>query len=106
MPPLQKPNEETNCIHVNSDHPPSIVKEISRSIEKRLSILSSAKNIFQESAIYYEKYLKNSGYKSKLQYQQPKENNQNKRKEKVTLFGSIHHTASPLKAISGEYSSN
>ena len=29
-----------------------------------------------------------------------------KRKENVTLFGSIHHTASQLKPISGEYSSN
>ena len=28
----KKPNEETNYIHVNSDHPPSIIKEISRSI--------------------------------------------------------------------------
>ena len=29
-----------------------------------------------------------------------------KRKENVKLFGSIHPTASPLKPISGEYSSN
>ena len=28
-----------------------------------------------------------------------------KRKENLTLFGSIHHTATPLKPISGEYSS-
>ena len=68
--------------------------------------LSSSKKIFQESAIFYEKYLKNSGYKTKLQYQQPKENNQNKNKRKRllkrrTLFGSIHHTASPWKPISG-----
>ena len=76
--PYRKPNEETNYIHISSDHPPSIIKEIPRSIEKRLSILSSSKDIFQESAIYYEKCLKNSGYKTKLQYQQPKENNQNK----------------------------
>ena len=30
-----------------------------------------------ESAICYEDFLKNSGYKTKLQYQQPKKNNQN-----------------------------
>ena len=64
--------------------------------------MSSAEDIFQESAIYYEKCLKSSGYKTKLQYQQPKEN-KTKRKENVTLFGSIHHTASPLKPISREY---
>ena len=26
--PYRKPNEETNYIHINSDHPPSIIKEI------------------------------------------------------------------------------
>ena len=57
--PYRKPNEETDYIHIISDHPPSIIKEIPRSIEKRLSILSSSKDIFQESAIYYEKCLKN-----------------------------------------------
>ena len=48
--------------------------------------MSSSKDIFQESAIYYEKYLKNSGYKTKLQYQQPKENNQNKKKRKRNII--------------------
>ena len=66
--PYRKPNGETNYIHINLDHPPSIIKETPRSIEKRLSILSSSKDIFQESVIYYEKCLKNSGYKTKLQH--------------------------------------
>ena len=104
--PYRKRNEETNYIQVNSDHPPSIIKEIPRSIEKRLSTFSSSKNIFQESAVYYEKCLKSSGYKIKLQYQQPKETIKAKRKENVILFGSIHHTASQLKPISRQYSSN
>ena len=82
----RKLKEETNYIHINSDHPPSIIEEIPRSIEKRLSILSSSKDIFQESAIYYEKCLKISGYKTKLQYQQPKENNQNKKKRKRNII--------------------
>ena len=73
-------------MHVNSDHLPSIIKEILQSIEKRLSILSSSKNNFQESVIYYEKCLKNSGHKTKLPYKQPKENNQNKRKSKHNII--------------------
>ena len=52
--PYKKPNQETNYIHIDSDHPPSIIKQIPRSVEKRLSILSSSKDISQESAIYYE----------------------------------------------------
>ena len=38
--PYKKLNEETNYIHVNFDHPPSILKQLSMSIEKRLSSLS------------------------------------------------------------------
>ena len=37
--PYRKPNEETNYIHINSDHPPSIIKDIPWSIEKRLNFV-------------------------------------------------------------------
>ena len=61
--PCKKPNEETNYIHVNSDHPPSILKQLPKSIEKRLSSLSSSK----ETAPYYERYLSNYGIQSKAE---------------------------------------
>ena len=48
--PYKKPNEETNYIHVNSDHPPFYLKQLPKSIEKRLSSLSSSKEIFEETA--------------------------------------------------------
>ena len=41
--PYKKPNEETNYILVIPDHPPSILKQLPKSIEKRLSSLSSSK---------------------------------------------------------------
>ena len=62
------------------NHPPSIIKEIPQ------SILWSSEELFQNSAIYYEKCLKSSGYKTNLQYQQPKENNQNKKKRKRNII--------------------
>ena len=37
--PYRKPNAETHYIHIQSDHPPSITKQLPRSIEKRLSQL-------------------------------------------------------------------
>ena len=49
----------------------------------------SLKNIFQESAVYYEKYLRKSEYKTKLQYQQP---NQSKQKEKKTQLYLVQST--------------
>ena len=70
--PFEKPNKQTNYIQVDWHYLSSIIKEIAGSIEKRLSTLLSPKNIFQESAIYYERCLENSGYKSKLQHQQLK----------------------------------
>ena len=41
------------------------------SIEKRLSSLSSSKEIFEEAAPYYEQCLSNCGYKEKLNYCDP-----------------------------------
>ena len=37
--PYRKSNEETKYIHLNSDHPLSIIKQISQSIEKRLNFV-------------------------------------------------------------------
>ena len=48
--------------------------------------MSSSKGNFQEPVIYCEKCLKNSEYKTKLQCQQPKENNQNKKKRKRNII--------------------
>ena len=38
------------------------------SIEKQLSSLLTSKEIFGETAPYYEKYLSNCGYREKLNY--------------------------------------
>ena len=84
--PYRKPNEETNHIHINSGHPPSIIKEILRSIKKRLSILSSSKNIFQMSAIYYEKCLKLVNRKQSYNINNQMKNNQNKKKRKRNII--------------------
>ena len=48
------------------------------------SLKNKSKNNFQES--FTTKFLKTSEYKTKLKYQQPKENNQNKtkRRHKIT----------------------
>ena len=41
------------------------------SIEKRLSALSTPKEIFEETAPYYEQYLSNCGCKENLNYRDP-----------------------------------
>ena len=105
--PYRKPSQETNYIYTNSNHPPSINKEIPRSIEEKLSILSSSKKIVQESVIYYKK--------TQLQHQQPKDSNQIKKKRKRNIIWfNPPHTKSVktnigrifLKLISKHFSSN
>ena len=60
--PYRKPNDETHYIHIQSDHQPSITKQLPRSIENRLSQLSSSKDIFYQTAPYYEQRLASCGY--------------------------------------------
>ena len=64
--PSHKANQETTYIHVESDHPRQIIKKILRSIEKRLSHLSSAKEIIEKSKDHYEQRLLQCRYKEQL----------------------------------------
>ena len=91
--PYKKPNEETNYIHVNSDQPPSILKRLPKSIEKRLSSLSSSKQIFEETASYYEQQLSNCGCKEKLNYRDPTPQNlitKRKRQRIILWFNPLY----------------
>ena len=61
--PCQKPGNIIQYIH-----PPNIIKQIPKTIEKRLSQLSSNEEIFNESAPFYEDKLHQSGYQQKLKF--------------------------------------
>ena len=52
--PFCKPNNEINYIHKESNHPPSIIKQIPFSIKSRLSSLPSNEKIFYESTPIYQ----------------------------------------------------
>ena len=64
-----KTNNEITYIHKESNHPPSMLRQIPLSIESRLSKHSSNANIFKESAQIYHQALKKSGYDHQLKYQ-------------------------------------
>ena len=66
---FSKPNNEINYIHKESNHPPSIIKQVPFSIKLRLSNLSSSEKIFNESTPIYQETLKQSGCDYKLKYQ-------------------------------------
>ena len=83
--PYRKPDDETEYIHANSDHPPSIVKQLPLSVEKRLSILSSSEAIFEENKGYYQDALRRNGHSHVLKYN-PDEPRRRQRNRKITWF--------------------
>ena len=67
------------------------LKQLTKSIEKRLSETSSSKAIFDKSLKLYQDALKKSGFSNDLRYVQNKNNtnnNKRKRKRKIIWFNS------------------
>ena len=64
-----KPNDEICYIHKESNHPPSITKQLPISIETRLPKLSSNEKVFNESVPIYQEALDKYGYKHQLTFQ-------------------------------------
>ena len=67
--PYRKPNDDITYIHCQSNHPPAILKQLPVSIESRLRMISSSKEIFEESAKEYQDALERSGFDHKLTYE-------------------------------------
>ena len=66
--PYHKPDNEILYIHKDSNHPLSILNQIPKSTEKRISTLSSNETIFNESKKIYQKALEKSSYQQTLKY--------------------------------------
>lgn len=69
--PFRKEDDETEYVHAESDHPPTIIRQIPLSVEKRLSTLSSSEAIFNEAKGHYQEALKRNGYNHQLRYNPP-----------------------------------
>ena len=66
--PYRKPNNPPLYINANSNHPPNVIREIPKMIEKRLSDLSCNKAEFEKSKPIYEEALEKSGFNHTLKY--------------------------------------
>ena len=60
-----------------SDHPPNILKELPKSINKQISDISYDEHVFNNAKETYKKALESSGFTENLTYIQPNEQNQN-----------------------------
>ena len=53
--PFMKPNNKLSYVHQQSNHPPALLKNIPLNINKRLTSISSRKEVFDESIAPYQK---------------------------------------------------
>ena len=82
--PYRKPNDTPLYVHVDSNHPASVIKQIPIGINKRLSSISSTEQEFNEAKEVYQKALNESGDNYTLAYEKPKAKVQAKdKKDKV-----------------------
>ena len=72
--PFCKENNKPVYINTHSNHPPSILKQSPKSIEKRIFKTSSNRDIFDESIKPYKNALKESGFSETLNYIAPTTN--------------------------------
>ena len=88
--PYRKPDNTPVYINKESNHPPVVLKQLPKSIAKRISDISSDENIFSNSIPIYLEALKKSGFNDKLIYSTKTADcdtsEKKKRKRKVIWF--------------------
>ena len=85
--PYIKPNDVPLYVNKESSHPPSILKNIPLSINRRLSALSSSEEIFESIKPIYQQALNSAGYNFELKFQkEPKKMKKRCRKRKILWF--------------------
>ena len=60
--PYRKPNDTPVYVHSQSNHPPTIIKQMPKAISRWLTDISSNQDGFREAAPLYNSALRNSGY--------------------------------------------
>ena len=84
--PFIKPGDRPKYVNYKSNHPPSVIANIPLAVNRRLSSISSSKEIFEQAAPLYQSELKRAGYSHKLEYEQPNEEPKRKRHRKIVWF--------------------
>ena len=83
--PFQKENQTLSYVHKLSNHPNHVLRQIPKSICKRINTNSSNEDMFNIHKRKYEDALRASGYSDKLEYEEKVdsiENNSNNKRKK------------------------
>ena len=94
--PFIKPNDVPSYVHQLSNHPPSVLRNIPASINRRISALSSNEEMFLSVAPLYQEALSNAGYDYKLKYDPESattSRNKRYRKKRILWFNPPYSTS-------------
>ena len=61
--PFIKPNANTKYVSTSSSHPPAIIRSIPDGVSRRLSTISSSKELFSQELPYYQAAMSRAGHK-------------------------------------------
>ena len=81
-----KPNNKLLYVHQQSNHPPALKKNIPLNINKRLSNISSSKEIFNEAIPPNQKALEESGYDFKPTFNPEQTTRKKKNRKRNTTW--------------------
>ena len=84
--PYRKPGQVIEYIHVDSNHPRHVLKNTVAEVSKRLSALSSSKQIFDNAKGSEQEALKRAGYSEELTYQPEEEATKPRRRRRRQLI--------------------
>ena len=87
--PYMKPNETPVYVHRDSNHPRSILDNIPKSINRRLSAISSNQEVFEAACQPYQDALKKSGHDFKLFFDPPTPGSKRKNRQRKILHFNI-----------------
>ena len=65
-----KPNSKPIYVSSESNHPPRVLENIPKGVNKRLSTISATKEIFDKAAPPYQAALNEAGYYYKLKFEE------------------------------------
>ena len=68
--PFTKLNANTKYVSLQSNHPPAILANLPEAISRKLSSVSSNKEMFDTEVAHYQNALKDAGYKNTLEYKE------------------------------------
>ena len=77
--PYMKPNNNILYVNKNSNHPPSITKNLPAAVNRRLSNISATEDIFRDAIPPYQEALNKSGYQFNLKFEPDVNNGAKKR---------------------------